>query len=100
MQLEVNASIGDLLATQHTNPSRKSQRLIARQELSELMRMGSLMFTKEHNAAVRNRYPRLTSNELSEFKSELRRMERAGEITMSEYMALTEDIAVIERRAS
>jgi len=42
--------------------------------------------------------PNLTSNDLAAFKTELLRMERAGEITMGEYMALTEDIAVIERR--
>jgi hypothetical protein len=56
------------------------------------------MFTKEHNAAVRNRYPRLTSDELSEFKTELRRMYIAHEITADEYAVLTEDIAVIERQ--
>ena len=56
------------------------------------------MFTREFNSQHVTRSPKLTTEELTEFKAELKRMERAGEITMSEYMALTEDIAVIERR--
>lgn len=49
---------------------------------------------------IATRSPRLTKDDLSTFKAELSRMERAGEITMGEYMTLTEDISVIEGRRS
>lgn len=48
---------------------------------------------------IATRSTRLTTADLSAFRAELSRMERAGEITMDEYMTLTEDIAVIERRS-
>jgi tape measure domain-containing protein len=42
----------------------------------------------------------LTSADLDAFTAQLKQMERAGEITMDEFMALSEDIAVIGRSYS
>lgn len=74
------------------NLCRKSQKLIPRPNNQSL--------GKREVAMIATRSPRLTKDDLSTFKAELSRMERAGEITMGEYMTLTEDISVIEGRRS
>lgn len=49
------------------------------------------MITQQHST--------LTRDDLSAFKTELKRMYTAREITADEYATLSEDVAVIERRA-
>lgn len=84
MQLEINACTGDLLAVQHTNPARKSQRLIPRQDL---IHQGK-------------REVAMNMEMLAIAKTMITDQYRNHEIDADTFVSLTEDIKLSEMRLS
>lgn len=84
MQFEINACIGDLLAVQHTNPTRTFQKLIPRQDLI-IKAKGEVAMNMEMLAIA---------------KAMITDQYRNHEIDAAAFASLTEDIKLSEMRLS